>query len=378
MSRLAVAFVLVLLMAACAEGGAGTSTEPSEGGGASAAASGDDEAALLVIATTSILGDLATQVVGDAGTVETLLPIGADPHGFAPSAAQAASLRDADLVVANGLDLEEGLTSTLASAEDDGVLVFHATDHLDLIEYVEVGDGHGDEDDHEGEDEHSDEGEDEHSDEGEDDHSDESEDDHEGEDDHSDESEDDHEGEDEHGDHGDEDPHVWFDPARMADMVEALGAELAAIDADAGFEDRAAEVAEELMDLDGEIATMVDALDESDRVLVTNHEVLGYFADAYGFDIAATIIPGGTTLAEPSAADLEDVIDVVTDTGVRAIFAETTAGSRIAEVVADEVGDEVTVVELFTESLSEPDGPAGTYVDMMRTNATRIVEGLGA
>lgn len=344
MSRLAGALVLTVLLAACSDGRATSTTEASDGDAISASSEG-----LMVIATTSILGDLTARVVGDAGRVQTLLPIGADPHGFAPSAAQATSLRDADLVVANGLDLEEGLTSALESAEDDGVTVFHATDHVDLIEFED--DDHAEEGD-----EHADEEGDEHADEEGDEHAD----------------------EDEGDEHGDEDPHVWFDPARMAEVVEALGAELATIDPEAGFADRAAEVSADLTALDAEITGMAEALPTADRVLITNHEVLGYFADAYGFEVAATIIPGGTTLAEPSAAELEDVIDLVTDTGVRAIFAETTSGSRLAEVIADEVGGEVTVVELFTESLSDTDGPASTYIDMMRINAERIVEALAA
>ena len=346
MKRPAAAVALVLLLAACSDGGATTATSAG-----SEAAEAPAEGGVTVVATTSILGDIASTVVGEDGSVEVLLPIGADPHAFSPSAQQATALREADLVVANGLDLEEGLISALESAEEDGVTVFHATDHVDLIDYVEVEGAHS-------EDEHADE---EHSEE------------HSEDDEHADEAH----GEDEDG-HGDEDPHVWFDPARMADVAGALGEELTAIDPDAGFADRAAALADDLEALDDEIEAMLADIPEDERVLVTNHEVLGYFADAYGFDVVGTIIPGGTTLAEPSAADLEDIIEVVTETGTRAIIAESTNPSRLAEVVAEEVGADVQVVELFTESLSDPDGEAGTYIDMMRVNATRIAEALTA
>jgi zinc/manganese transport system substrate-binding protein len=416
MRRLAALFALVLALAACGDGTAqDTTTDTTVEDESTVEAATDDEAAatdatvLEIVATTSILGDLVASVVQGDATVEVLLPIGADPHDFAPSAAQATALRSADLVVANGLDLEEGLVSLLEGAEEDGVVVFEATDHVDLIEYGEEGghshgdDDHGDDehgddehgddehgDDEHGDDEHGDDehGDDEHGDDehGDDEHGDDEHgDDEHGDDEHGDDEHgDDEHGDDEHGDdehddahdHGDEDPHVWFDAARMAGVVDALGAELTALDDSIDWEARAADVSDDLMALDEEIREVLADIPDDGRILVTNHEALGYFADAYDFEIAATIIPGGSTLSEPSAADLQDVIDVVSDTGVTAIFAETTAGGGLADVVADEVGQDVVVVELFTESLSDADGPAPTYIEMMRFNATAIAEAL--
>ncbi|CAN5269965.1 metal ABC transporter substrate-binding protein [soil metagenome] len=330
MRRLSALFALMLALAACgdATGQDTASDAPTEDGAAETEESATEsatESALEIVATTSIMGDLVSMVVQDDATVEVLLPIGADPHDFAPSAAQATTLRSADLVVANGLNFEEGLVSLLEGAAEDGVVVFEATDHVELIEFD---DDHGDEDDH-------------------------------------------------GDDHGDEDPHVWFDAARMAGVVEALGAELTTLDDSIDWEARAAEASDELLALDEEIREILADVPDGNRILVVNHDVLGYFADAYDFEVAATVIPGGTTLSEPSAADLRDVIEIVSDTGVSAIFAETTAGAGLTDVVADEVGRDIEVVVLYTESLSDADGPAATYIDMMRTNATRIAEALG-
>lgn len=100
---------------------------------ASCAADDGPEEGVTVVATTSVLGDVTTELVGDAGTVEALIPRGADPHEYQASAAQAAQVREADLVVANGLGLEEGLDNVLAAAADAGVPVLELGPRLDPI-----------------------------------------------------------------------------------------------------------------------------------------------------------------------------------------------------------------------------------------------------
>ena len=109
---------------------------------------------------------------------------------------------------------------------------------------------------------------------------------------------------------------------------------------------------------------------------MTNHEVLGYFADRYRFEVLGAVIPSTTTGAQASAGDLEQLAATVRDAGVSTIFAETTQSADLAEALADEVGEEVQVVELFTESLGEPGSGAETYVSMMRANAQLIADGL--
>jgi zinc/manganese transport system substrate-binding protein len=292
----------------------------------------DDDGAHIVV-TTSILGDVVENLVGDAAEVEVIMPPGSDPHDFAPSAQQANALRDADILVVNGLGFEAGLVDTIEAAEADGVRVVTATDGVEVLPLGEV--GHAEEDG----------------------------------------DEDEHEGSDEDGD----DPHFFTDPRRMRDAAAHIAAELAehvdGLDAPA-VDERVEQYLADLDALDAEVERILAPVPPERRTLVTNHEVFGYFADRYDFEVLGAIIPGGTTLAEPSAADLADLAHEIAQAGVPAIFAETSAPSRLADALAAE-GTDVEVVELFSESLGEADSDGGTYVAMVRTNAARIAAALG-
>lgn len=278
-----------------------------------------------VIATTSILADITSHVAGDCAPVEALVPAGADPHEYAPSARQGAALRDADVVLAFGLGLEESLHSVLDGAAEDGTPVVELSPELEPIPFREGTDRE--------------------------------------------------EGE----SHAGLDPHVWQDPVRMATatalIAEAL-AEHTACDR-AGLEQRAADYADELGDLDRDIAARVESIPGDQRTLVTNHDALGYFADRYGFEIVGTVIPGGSTLNEPSSSDLAELTAVIDSTGVPAIFAENIGSADVAEALAAEVGRDVRVVELYSDSLGPEGSDGATYIAMMRANAERIADALG-
>jgi zinc/manganese transport system substrate-binding protein len=328
---------------------------------------------LLVVATTSILGDIIGNLVGDGGTVEVIMPPGADPHGFQPSASDAAMLREADLVVANGLQLEESLISALEAAEEEGVRVFELAHHLDPIEFDWDGPGHGhDEDDGHGHDEDDGHGHDEDDGHGHD------------EDDAHGHDEDDAHGHDEEDAHGPEDPHIWFDPVRMADGVRLLATELAEVDDQLDHEEwqrRADAYADELAAVHEELGAGFAAIPAEDRKLVTNHDALGYLAHRYGFEVIGTVIPGSSTQAETDARQFSQLIQTVEEAGVTAVFAENTDSTTLAEQLAGEVGGrgdlEVEVVRLYTDALGEPGSGAETYLDLLRTTGQRIVEALG-
>ena len=129
------------------------------------------------------------------------------------------------------------------------------------------------------------------------------------------------------------------------------------------------------MPLDGEVERTLSAVPGNRRTLVTNHEVFGYFADRYGFDVVGAVIPAGTTQAEPSAEQLDELAHTIEEQHVPAIFVETSSPTRLADALADEVGD-VDVVELFSESLGDEGSGGETYAAMMRTNARRIADAL--
>ena len=339
----------------------------------------------LIMATTTIWADVTRNVACDGlAEVESILPPLADPHDYEPSMSDRARLDQADIIVANGLELEEGLEDILESVEADGTPVFAAGDHMTTLEFdAEMFGGHHDEgEDHEGDD-HGDEDED-HGDEDEDDdHADEDEDDghaDEDEDDgHGDEDEDDdHADEDEDDDHGSEDPHVWLDPVRVAQAVENLGPALvqqAGLDADRVAACTDAYLAE-LADLHRDITESLEAVPAAQRKLVTNHDSLGYFADRYDFEVIGTVIPATTTLAEPSPADLEELAHVIEENDVAAIFAEALHGAGEAAALAEHL-DGVTIASLYTGALGEAGSGAETYVAMMRYNARTIAGTLG-
>lgn len=160
--------------------------------------------------------------------------------------------------------------------------------------------------------------------------------------------------------------------------MRALGAELVDASDALGprWRENAGRYADELDDLDAE---QLAGLPDDRRRLVTNHDAFAYFAQRYDLTVVGTVIPGGTTLEDPSAVDLEALAATIADQGVPAIFAENTSTSALAQALADETGSDVEVVEvveLYSDSLGEPGFDGATYADMPRTNARRIAEAL--
>ena len=175
--------------------------------------------------------------------------------------------------------------------------------------------------------------------------------------------------------HENGDPHVWLDPTIVASTAEPLASRIAeAVGVDPAQVDAcAADFATALGALDDEIAVLVDTLPAERRVLVTNHDAYGYFAERYGFEIAGTVIPSTSTLAETNAADLADVAATIDEHGVPAIFVDAGHSAADAQALADQVG--VDVVSLDTESVGQGDGD-DDYISMMRSNAEAIVAAL--
>ena len=134
---------------------------------------------------------------------------------------------------------------------------------------------------------------------------------------------------------------------------------------------------QELEALDDEVAELIASIPLANRVLVTNHEVFGYFADRYGFEVAGTVIPAGSTVDGSSAGALAELAALIEAEGVPAIFSDVSASDQLAQALAEEVGD-IAVVELFTESLGDADSEGSTYIDMIRTNAERIAGALAS
>jgi zinc/manganese transport system substrate-binding protein len=265
-----------------------------------------------VVVTYSILGAVVSEVVGDTADVVVLMPNGIDPHEWEPSAKDIELLNNADLIVSNGLDLEGNVMEAIEAAEKDGVAVFHATDHIEVIEFG-AGSRQNEEDVAvDGEAEH---------------------------------------------DHGDGDPHFWTSPVEMAAVVEALGVALADIGIDTG--DRTAMIQETLLNTDQEIRDLIADIPAESRILVTGHESLGYFAHEYEFEVVGAVIPSLSSEAEASAGDLATLKEIIADEGVSVIFTEMGTSPDVVEALAAEA--KVSVVELSTHFLPE-DGTYKTFI----------------
>lgn len=273
-------------------------------------ASGGD-AGPSVVVTTNILGDLTREIVGDEAELTVLMGPNADPHSFGISARQAAKLANADLIVHNGLGLEEGVARNVEAADTTRLAV---AEHVDPIDYAE----------------------------------------------------------------GTPDPHFWTDPARVRTAVEVIAEHVTKIDGidAAAVRANADAYLAELADLDAWMAEKFANIPAGQRKLVTNHHVFGYLAARYDFEVVGAVVPSGTTLASPSAADLAALADTIRTAGVPAIFADSSQPDRLARVLAEQAGVDVAVVPLFSESLTEPGKGAGTYLELMRTNTEAIVTGL--
>lgn len=279
--------------------------------GCAAAESG--EGGPRVVVTFPVLGAVVTELVGPQAEVDVLMPDDVDPHDWSPSARDIEAVGQADLVVANGLDLEENLADALEEAEDAGTPAFHATDHIDVRELGQG--GHDDEDGDEGDE----------------------------------------------GDHGHDggDPHFWVDPLSMREVVLALDrfvSEETGID----LGDRADRLARRLDALDASIRERVATIPEERRKLVTGHESLGYFADRYGFELVGTVIPSSTSQAEASAAWIADLAERIEEEDVDVVFTEVGTPDAVVDAIAGE--SRARVVEIPSHSLPD-DGRYETYVD---------------
>ena len=347
--------------------------------------------AVRVVATTTIVGDIVSRIGGDRLSVYVMLPPGADPHAFQATPRDARQVADAAVVFINGAGLEADFLGDLVA--NTAGRVVDLTAHLELRS---AGDEDADEHEHGEEDEHDedadehehgeDDGHDEDADEhehGEEDEHDEDADEHEHdeEDEHdedADEHEHDEEDEHEHGEHehGEFDPHVWMDPTLVAAWTVEIAEALGEVDPEHGadYARRAAELADELNELDVWVRDRVAAVPADRRIMVTDHDVFGYFAARYGFTVLDTVIPGFSTVAEPSARHLAALREAIAEHGVPAIFVGLTVDAQVARAVAGDLG--IDVVSVYTGSLSDAAGPAATYLDFIRTNVERIVSAL--
>ncbi|HUE98600.1 MAG TPA: zinc ABC transporter substrate-binding protein [Anaerolineales bacterium] len=266
-----------------------------------------------ILTTTTILADVARNVAGDRLVVESLLPVGADPHSYQPVPQDAAKISETKVLVINGAEYEHFLEELIESADGERALI-EASAGLRLRTDAES----------------------------------------------------------EHG----VDPHLWLDPNNVIVYAENIREGLTHFDPDGAevYGSNASAYIDQLAELDAWINDQVAQIEPQRRVLVTNHEAFGYFAERYGFTIIGSVIESFSSNSSPSAQQMADLIDQIKLSEAPAIFLDASDNPTLAQQIAAETEVKV-VADLHLESLTDG-APAGTYIEMMRYNVTKIVESL--
>jgi ABC-type Zn uptake system ZnuABC Zn-binding protein ZnuA len=268
-----------------------------------------------VLATESFLGDIAQNVAGSRIKVDTLLPVTVDPHEYEPKPQDVTRLAQAQVLIVNGLGYEAWLQKTLDSLGGQRLLIVTTNGLTPNTDPSGV--------------------------------------------------------------HPEGDPHMWMDPLNAINYVEKIRDGLSQADP-AGktiYSQNATAYIAKLQALDLWVKQQVNQLPANKRLLVTNHDALGYFAQAYDFKIIGAVIPSVTTDASPSAQQLASLIDTIKKSGAPAIFLDIGESQNLADQIASETGVKV-VTDLYVESTSGPNGPAPTYIDMIKYDVTTIIAAL--
>jgi zinc/manganese transport system substrate-binding protein len=289
----------------------------------------DDGNRLIVVATTSIVGDVASEIGGDLIALTVLLPPESDPHSYEPVPQDLSVLESAQLVLKNGLGFEAALDPFLDN-NANGTVVRSVSDGIYPIRAQGGGSGQS-----------------------------------------TTESDDSTE-----GSEGDFDPHVWFDPTNVVIWTRNIENALSLLDPENGaiYAENANAYRQKLRELDNWIANEVARIPVERRLLVTDHDTLGYFARRYDFVVIGMIIPATSTLAEPSAQGMVQLADEIKERAAPAVFVGPQVNSSLAEQIAAETG--ISVIVLRTASLGIPVDRASNYLDFMRSNTKSIVSAL--
>ncbi len=269
-----------------------------------------------VVATFSILGDMVERIGGEHVAVTTLVGPDGDTHVYQPTPADARAVSEAKVLIVNGLEFEGWLDRLIDASDFNGMRVV-ATEGIEPIAFD---DAH---------------------------------------------------------DHGAYDPHAWQSLRLAVTYVDNITAALAQADPAnaADFYQRRAAYVAEIEALDAEIREMVASLPPDRRTVVTSHDAFQYFGRDYGLTFLAP--QGLSTESEASAKDVARLIEQMRDEGISAVFVENITDPRLLEQIASETGATIGGT-LYPGALSGPGGPAPTYLDMMRHNATTLAQALSS
>lgn len=276
---------------------------------------------LKVVASFSIISDFAKNVGGDRVDVTTLVGPDGDAHVYEPSPADAVSMASAKLVLVNGLHFE-GFLQRLVEASASKAAIVELTKGITPIDFKkEFAEAEGES--HEG---HN---------------------------------------------HGSTDPHAFQSVVNAKVYVKNIADALCNAD-NAGcdsYKANAAAYTEKLDALDKEVREAIAAIPQEKRIVITSHDAFGYFEHEYGLTFLAP--QGLSTDSEPSAADVAKLVEQVKQQKAAAIFVENISNPRLIEQISVETDVKVGGT-LYSDALSKSDGPAATYIDLMRNNIKQI------
>lgn len=269
-----------------------------------------------VVATTTIVADLTDQIGGNAIALTSLLKPGDDPHTYEPVPADSVALEQADLILYNGFNLEPGVMRLMNAAgmRASKLAVGEVVTPLD-IEYE-----------------------------------------------------------------GQKvpDPHVWGDVDNAIAMVAAIKTALIdlAPTQRVQIQQNADRLTADLQKLDAWVTQQIATIPPNNRQLVTTHDAFQYYAHAYGLQIVGTLI-GISTEEQPSAQTVRSLVAAIKQTGVPAIFAETTINPVLITTVAQEASVQLAPRPLYSDSIGAPGSDGDSYLKMIEANTRTIVEALG-
>ncbi len=282
---------------------------------------------LRVVTTSNLVTDTLANIGGDAIELTGLLPRGVDPHSYTLTPGDLQSIHDAHVVFINGAGLEETMLASLARAGNK-VPIVSLSENLNLrtlgggeSNSASVNDGLQDQE-------------------------------------------------------SGVDPHVWFDPTNVVGWSQTAQLALSLLDPEneSIFQQSAQSYTDELKVLDAWIMDQVSSIPEERRMLLSDHESFGYLADRYGFQIIGSLIPSFSSSASASAKGLAGLTDTLRAMDPKAVLVSTTTNPALAKNIAADTGAEI--ISVYVGTLSQPDGPAPTYIDLMYFDLQTIVEAL--
>ncbi len=312
---LAGAIALVIGLTGCTSS---TSTGPDSSQPEAATAASDAASPVDVVASYSVICDITAQIVADAAQLNCLIPSDQDPHTYQAKPSDREAIDTADVVFYAGLNFEPAIIGMATASDSDAPKVaLHDEAVLQVIEVEEEGEVSPD-------------------------------------------------------------PHIWHDIENGLEMVTLIRDNLIAVDPDNAdvYTQNADQLTAELQTLDAWIPEQIATISEPQRRLITTHDALGYYAQAYGLTVEGTLL-GVSTEEEPTASQINVLSKAIRDKAIPTIFAELTADDRVLKTVADEAGVSISEQVLLADGLGPEGTPEGTYTGMLVYNTCAIVDGLG-